>query len=59
MSDLHLGLLSANSLFNDGTDTIEGLPGKDTVCAVEGQSEVIVRAACRDRASSSTRGWAP
>ncbi len=47
MSDLHLDLLSADSLFNDGTGTIEGLRDNDTAYAVVGQSDVIVRAACR------------
>jgi Ca2+-binding RTX toxin-like protein len=32
---------AADSLFNDGTDTIEGGPGNDTVRAAEGQSDVI------------------
>jgi hemolysin type calcium-binding protein len=32
---------AADFLFNDGTDTIEGGPGNDTVHAVEGQRDVI------------------
>jgi hypothetical protein len=32
---------ATDSLFNDGTDTIEGGPGNDTVRAAEGQSDVI------------------
>jgi hypothetical protein len=41
--------ISADFLFSDGTDTVEGGHGNDSVNAVEGQRDVIDCGPCQDR----------